>query len=111
MTSIEIKASWAVRSFGDVRVDRAKDAADVAVVVEADLHVVAPVFAVHEFSLESAKALEHGSCPLKARRPDGKCLEVAHVRPPGWLDSTTNKTRLTRRDTIYTTVIAYVKHG
>ena len=42
MTSIEIKASRAVRSFRDVRVDRAKDAVDVAVVLEADLHVVAP---------------------------------------------------------------------
>ncbi len=110
MTSIEIKASRAVRSFGDVRVDRAKDAADVAVVVEADLHVVAPVFALHEFSLESSKALEHGSCPLKARRPDGQCLQGAHFRPPFQLDSPTNKTRLMRRDILYTTLIAYVKH-
>jgi hypothetical protein len=111
MTSIEIKASRAVRSFGDVRVDRAKHAVDAAVVVEADLHVVAPVFALDDFSLEASKALEYGSCPLKARRPDGHCLRGAHFRPPFRLDSPTNKTRLMRRDILYTTVIAYVKHG
>ena len=81
-TSIEIKASRAIRSFGDVRVDRAKDAVDVPVVLEADLHVVAPVLVLDEFGLESSKALEHGSCPLKARWPDGQCLQVAHVQPP-----------------------------
>src|SRR5689334_25431375 len=72
MPSIEIKASRAFGSFGDVRVDRAKDAVDVAVVVEADLHVVAPVFVLNEFGFEASKALEHGSCLLKARRPDGQ---------------------------------------
>jgi hypothetical protein len=111
MTSTEIEASRAVRSFGDVRVDRAKDAADVAVVVEADLHVVAPVCALDEFSLEASKALEHGSCPLKARRSDGQCLQRAHFRPPFRLDSPTNKTRLMRRDILYTTIITYVKDG
>ena len=111
MTSIEIKASRAVRSVGDVCVDRAKDAVDVAVVGEADLHVVAPVFALDEFSLEASKALEHGLCPLKARRPDGQCLQGPHFQPPFRLDSPTDKTRLIRRDILYTIIIAYVKHG
>src|ERR1700747_2547215 len=62
ITSIEINASRAVRSIGDVRVDRAEDAVDVAVVVEADLHVVAPVVVLDEFSLEVSKGLEQGLC-------------------------------------------------
>jgi hypothetical protein len=70
-----------------------------------------PVFALDEFSVEASKALEHGSCPLKARRPDGECLQGPHFQPPFWLDSPTNKTRLIGRDILYTTIIAYVKQG
>jgi hypothetical protein len=50
-------------------------------------------------------------CPLKARRPDGQCLQGPHFQPPFRLDSPTTKTRLIRRDILYTTLIAYVKHG
>src|SRR5262249_43561180 len=81
-TSIEIEASGPVPSLGDVRIDRAEDPVDIAIAVEADLHFVAPVFALDEFGLEAAQALEHGACSLKTRRPDGQCLQVAQLRPP-----------------------------
>jgi MFS family permease len=81
-TSVEFKASRPVRSFAHVRIDRAKDAVDVAVACESDLHVVAPLFVLDEFGLKVAKTLQHGSCPLKAPRPDRQCLEVAHFRFP-----------------------------
>jgi hypothetical protein len=77
---IKSKACRPVRSFAHVRIDRAKDAADVAVACEADLHVVAPVFALDEFGLKAAKTLQHGSCPLKAP-PHRKPTEVLRVEP------------------------------